>query len=49
MAVGDLQAGTADLRRKDGSGITCEYRLGATRSGGMPFFIVIFWERSEAD
>ena len=49
MAVGDLQAGTADLKRKDGSGLTCEYRLGATRSGGMPFFIVVFWERSKAD
>ena len=49
MAVGYLQAGTADLRRKDGTAITCEYRLGPTRSGGMPFFIVIFWERSETD
>jgi PAS domain S-box-containing protein len=49
MAVGDLQAGTADVKRKDGSRLTCEYRLGATRSGGMPFFVVVFWERAETD
>ena len=47
--VGDLQAGAADLKRKDGTAISCEYRLGATRSGGMPFFIVVFWEQGETD
>jgi PAS domain S-box-containing protein len=49
MTVGDVQAGTAELKRKDGSGLACEYRLGATRSGGMPFFIVVFWEQVKAD
>ncbi len=49
MANGDLQAGTADLMRKDGTGITCEYRLGATRSGGLPFFVVVFWEAGTTD
>ncbi len=49
MARGDLHNGTAVLRRKDGTGLTCEYRVGETRSGGMPFFVVVFWERTEAD
>ncbi len=49
MANGDLQAGTADLMRKDGTVIACEYRLGGTRSGGLPFFVVVFWERVETE
>jgi hypothetical protein len=32
------------MKRKDGSGITCEYRVGATRSGGLPFYVIVFWE-----
>jgi len=49
MASGDLHSGTAVLKRKDGTALACEYRVGETRSGGMPFFVVVFWERSEAD
>lgn len=48
MASGELQAGTAELRCKDGSTATFEYRVGATRSGGLPFFVVVFWEPAEA-
>ena len=44
MASGDLQGGSAEMKRKDGSGITCEYRIGATRSGGLPFYVIVFWE-----
>ena len=47
MASGDLHGGVAQMRHKDGSVITCEYRVGATRSGGLPFFVVVFWEPSE--
>jgi PAS domain S-box-containing protein len=46
MASGDLQGGVAQMKRKDGSGITCEYRVGATRSGGLPFYVVVFWENA---
>jgi PAS domain S-box-containing protein len=49
MASGDLHSGTAVLKRKDGTALACEYRVGETRSGGMPFFVVVFWEQSEAD
>jgi PAS domain S-box-containing protein len=48
MASGDLHSGTAVLKRKDGTALACEYRVGETRSGGMPFFVVVFWEQSEA-
>jgi PAS domain S-box-containing protein len=44
MASGDLKGGIAEMRRKDGSAIRCEYRVGATRSGGLPFHVVVFWE-----
>jgi PAS domain S-box-containing protein len=49
MASGDLHCGISDVKRKDGTALACEYRVGETRSGGMPFFVVVFWERSEAD
>src|SRR5919108_117881 len=44
MANGDLKGGIAEMRRKEGSAVTCEYRVGATRSGGLPFHVVVFWE-----
>jgi PAS domain S-box-containing protein len=44
MANGDLTGGIATMRRQDGSVITCEYRVGATRSGGLPFYVIVFWE-----
>ncbi|HEX7254319.1 MAG TPA: PAS domain S-box protein [Gaiellaceae bacterium] len=49
MASGDLRAGVSRLKRKDGTPLTCEYRVGATRSGGLPFFVVVFWERAEIE
>ena len=47
MASGKLDSGTATLRRKDGTLLTCEYRVGATRSGGLPFYVFVFWEPAE--
>lgn len=47
MASDDLRSGVTQLKRKDGTPITCEYRVGATRSGGLPFFVVVFWEQGE--
>jgi len=49
MASGDLQGGSAEMKRKDGSGITCEYRVGATRSGGLPFYVIVFWETAPTE
>ncbi|HEV2902571.1 MAG TPA: PAS domain S-box protein [Gaiellaceae bacterium] len=47
MAGGYLRPGVTRLKRKDGTPVTCEYQLGATRSGGLPFFVVVFWEQGE--
>jgi PAS domain S-box-containing protein len=47
MASGDLRGGVSRLKRKDGTAVTCEYRVGATRSGGLPFYVVVFWETLE--
>lgn len=44
MADGRLTGGTTRLRQSDGSLIPIEYRVGATRSGGLPFFVFVFWE-----
>lgn len=49
MASGDLHGGIAEMKRKDCTGITCEYRVGATRSGGLPFYVVVFWETAPTD
>ena len=48
MASGELRSGVSQMRRKDGTGVTCEYRVGATRSGGLPYFVVVFWELGDA-
>jgi PAS domain S-box-containing protein len=48
MVNGDLRGGVAQMRCKDGSAVTCEYRVGETRSGGLPFYVVVFWERSDS-
>src|SRR5215210_6305492 len=48
MASGHLQGGVAEMKRKDGTGLTCEYRVGATRSGGLPFYVIVFWETAPA-
>ena len=47
MASGDLRGGVAQMKRKDGTAVTCEYRVGETRSGGLPFYVVVFWEQAE--
>ncbi len=47
MVNGDLTGGIAKMKRQDGSVITCEYRVGATRSGGLPFYVIVFWEPTD--
>ena len=49
MAAGRLEHGTARLRRKDGTIVEYEYRVGATRSGGLPHFVFVFWTRETPD
>ena len=49
MANGDLENGITRLRCRDGSCIPVEYRVGATRSGGLPYFVLVFWERASDD
>ena len=44
MANGALDHGSAQLRRSDGSLIEVEYRVGATRSGGLPYYVLVFWK-----
>jgi PAS domain S-box-containing protein len=45
MASGELEHGETCVRCKDGGVIPVEYRVGATRSGGLPYFVFVFWER----
>lgn len=45
MAAGRLLHGTGQLRRNDGSVVAIGFRVGATRSGGLPFFVFVFWEQ----
>lgn len=49
MASGELQQGVAALRCKDGSTATMDYRVGATRSGGLPYFVLVFWEHEDCE
>jgi PAS domain S-box-containing protein len=44
MDAGTLVHGVTELRRQDGSLLTVEFRVGATRSGGLPYFVLLFWE-----
>jgi two-component system, sensor histidine kinase and response regulator len=44
MAMGDLANGTTRMRCHDGTSVSIEYRVGATRSGGLPHFVLVFWE-----
>jgi PAS domain S-box-containing protein len=48
MVNGELHGGVAQLRRKDGAAVTCEFRVGETRSGGLPFYVVVFWEQAKS-
>lgn len=45
MASGRLEHGLTTLRRNDGRLVDVEYRVGATRSGGLPYFVLVFWPR----
>ena len=49
IADGELVGGVTELRRKDGTPVTCEYRVGTTRSGGLPFYVVVFWEPGDTE
>lgn len=44
VATGRLEHGIGKLRRKDGEIFDVQYRVGATRSGGLPYFVFVFWE-----
>jgi PAS domain S-box-containing protein len=44
IASGRLGHGVGKLRRKDGEVVEVQYRVGATRSGGLPYFVFVFWE-----
>jgi PAS domain S-box-containing protein len=45
MATGRLVHGSTRMRRRDGSLVPIEFRVGATRSGGLPHFVIVFWEQ----
>jgi PAS domain S-box-containing protein len=45
MASGELEHGETCMRCKGGDVVQVEYRVGATRSGGLPYFVLVFWER----
>jgi PAS domain S-box-containing protein len=49
MASGRLEHGIGRLRRKDGELFDVQYRVGATRSGGLPYFVFVFWQNDAAD
>jgi PAS domain S-box-containing protein len=48
MATGELEHGSTCLRCKDGDVVTVDYRVGATRSGGLPYFVLVFWAQQES-
>jgi PAS domain S-box-containing protein len=45
IASGRRERGKGRLRRKDGELLDVEYRVGATRSGGLPHYLLVFWRR----
>jgi PAS domain S-box-containing protein len=49
MANGRLEHGVTTLRRSDGLLLDVEFRVGATRSGGLPHFVFVFWPRDGAE
>jgi PAS domain S-box-containing protein len=49
MASGELEQGETCMRCKDGEVVQVEYRVGATRSGGLPYFVLVFWRRDPDD
>jgi len=49
MAAGRLERGPAQVRSKDGTAFELVYRVGATRSGGLPHYVFVFWTRDTPD
>jgi PAS domain S-box-containing protein len=49
MTLGELDHGATRIRCKDGKCVSVEYRVGATRSGGLPFYVLVFWQQDPAD
>jgi PAS domain S-box-containing protein len=47
MDEGTLVQASSQLKRKDGTLLPVEFRVTATRSGGLPYFMLLFWERDE--
>ena len=48
MANGHLQQGITQMRHEDGTLVPVDYRVGATRSGGLPYFVLVFWPSESA-
>ena len=48
MATGELEHGSTCMRCKSGEVVTVDYRVGATRSGGLPYFVLVFWQHEES-
>ena len=46
MEQGTLVQARTVLKLRDGSLLPVEYRVGATRSGGLPYFVFLFWGRA---
>ena len=46
MEAGTLVHAVTELRRRDGILVPVEYRVGPTRSGGLPYFVLL-WEHEE--
>ena len=46
---GELRSGRGDIKSKDGTALEIEFRIGETRSGGLPFYVFVFWEPLEAE
>jgi PAS domain S-box-containing protein len=44
LAEGRPLSGQTQLRRQDGAVVSVAYRAGETRSGGLPYFVLVFWE-----
>ncbi len=43
VASGEWTAGSARMRRKDGSVIDVEYRAARATIAGMPFLVAVYW------
>jgi len=49
LEAGELKCGLGRMQTKEGRPLEVEYRVGATRSGGLPFFVFVFWEPESSD